>query len=119
MFRDLLANESAAPPWHELVRTYRRLEARGEIRGGRFVARVGGEQYALTGVIHALRSAADAADEQPVVLPATDPLNFTGRMSGGTRVPALPGQFIAINGGQVSGHERPTEKAPSLGAFGS
>jgi ATP-dependent Lhr-like helicase len=119
MFRDLLANESAAPPWHELVRTYRRLEARGEIRGGRFVARVGGEQYALPGVTQALRSAADAADEQPVVLPATDPLNFTGRISGGTRVPALPGQFIAITGGQVMGHERPTEKAPSLGAFGS
>jgi ATP-dependent Lhr-like helicase len=118
MFRDLLANESAAPPWHELVRTYRRLEARGEIRGGRFVACVGGEQYALPGVIHALRSAADAADEKPVVLPATDPLNFTGRMSGGTRVPALPGQFIVIAGGQVIGHEGPTEKAPSPGAVG-
>ena len=119
MFRDLLANESAGPPWHELVRTYRRLEARGEIRGGRFVACVGGEQYALPGVIHALRSAADAADEKPVVLAATDPLNFTGRMSGGTRVPALPGQFIEIAGGQVIGHERPTEKAPSLGGFGT
>src|SRR5262249_19423962 len=47
MFRDLLANESAAPPWQELVRSYRRLEARGEIRGGRFVAGVAGEQYAL------------------------------------------------------------------------
>jgi hypothetical protein len=65
-----------------------------------------------------LRSAADAADEKPVVLPATDPLNFTGRMSGGTRVPALPGQFIVIAGGQVIGHERPTEKAPPPGAVG-
>jgi ATP-dependent Lhr-like helicase len=114
MFRDLLANESAAPPWHELVRSYRRLEARGEIRGGRFVARVGGEQYALPEVIHVLRSAANAAEEKQVVLPATDPLNFTGRMSGGKRVPALPGQFIVIADGQVSGHERPTEK---LGRF--
>jgi ATP-dependent Lhr-like helicase len=55
MFRDLLFNESAAPPWSSLVRTYRRLEARGEIRGGRFVAGVAGEQYALPEAITALR----------------------------------------------------------------
>jgi ATP-dependent Lhr-like helicase len=107
MFRDLLANESAAPPWYELVRAYRRLEARGEIRGGRFVASVAGEQYALPDVIQALRAATESANDQPIVLPATDPLNFTGRLSGGPRVPALPGQFIAIAGGQVKGHERP------------
>src|SRR5207247_3598271 len=74
MFRDLLANESAAPPWHALVRTYRRLEARGEIRGGRFVAGVAGEQYALPEVIPFLRSSTTEPDEKPLILPATDPL---------------------------------------------
>ena len=89
MFRDLLANESAAPPWWELVRAYRRLEARGEIRGGRFVAGVGGEQYALPEVIPLLRSAAEAPDEKPLILPATDPLNLTGRILPGPRMPGF------------------------------
>ncbi len=88
MFRDLLAIESAAPPWWELVRAYRRLEARGEIRGGRFVAGVAGEQYALPEVIPLLRSAAEEPDEKPLILPATDPLNVTGRITPGPRVPA-------------------------------
>ena len=99
MFRDLLANESAAPSWGSLVRTYRRLEARGEVRGGRFVAGVAGEQYALTEVIPALRLAAPLAtpfaEERPLILPATDPLNFTGRVGSESRVPALPGRTIS------------------------
>jgi ATP-dependent Lhr-like helicase len=107
MFRDLLANESAAPPWHELVRAYRRLEARGEIRGGRFIASVAGEQYALPDAVGGLRAATESPQDTPLVLPATDPFNFTGRLSGGPRVPALPGQFIVIAAGQVKGHERP------------
>jgi ATP-dependent Lhr-like helicase len=105
MFRDLLTNESPAPPWQELVRTYRRLEARGEIRGGRFVAGVAGEQYALPEAIAMLRAAADSPDETPLVLPATDPLNFTGRISPGPRVPALPGHFIVLVGGNVKAQE--------------
>ena len=105
MFRDLLANESAAPPWWELVRAYRRLEARGEIRGGRFVAGVAGEQYALPEVIPLLRSAAEAPDEKPLILPATDPLNLTGRITPGPRVPALPGQSIVLMQGQVQVHK--------------
>jgi ATP-dependent Lhr-like helicase len=105
MFRDLLANESAAPLWQELVRSYRRLEARGEIRGGRFVAGVAGEQYALPEAIPMLRSNADAADETPLVLPATDPLNLTGRILPGPRVPALPGQWIHLAQGKVRAHE--------------
>jgi ATP-dependent Lhr-like helicase len=99
MFRDLLANESAAPRWFELARAYRKLEARGEIRGGRFVAEVAGEQFALPEVISLLRSA--DADNRPLVLPATDPLNLSGRWTGGPRVPALPGQTIRIVDGKV------------------
>ena len=105
MFRDLLVNESAAPSWHTLVRTYRRLEARGEIRGGRFVAGVAGEQYALPEAIPLLRSTAVDNDEPPLVLPATDPLNFSGRLRSGPRVPALPGHSIVIDRGAVQVHE--------------
>jgi ATP-dependent Lhr-like helicase len=105
MFRDLLANESAAPSWGSLVRAYRRLEARGEVRGGRFVAGVAGEQYALTEVIPPLRLATETADEKALVLPATDPLNFTGWIGSETRVPALPGRMIAIVQGKVTAYE--------------
>jgi ATP-dependent Lhr-like helicase len=104
MFRDLLVNESSAPPWRELVRTYRRLESRGEIRGGRFVAGVAGEQYALPDAIAMLRSAADQPDQNPIVLPATDPLNLTGRIGPGERVPALPGHWIVIANGEIKAH---------------
>jgi ATP-dependent Lhr-like helicase len=104
IFRDLLANESAAPAWHELVRTYRRLEARGEIRGGRFVAGVAGEQYALAEVIPLLRSDSQDTDVRPLTLPATDPLNFTGRISPGPRVPALPGNLILISEGKITAY---------------
>jgi ATP-dependent Lhr-like helicase len=59
VFRDLLARESAAPPWRELARVYRRLEARGEIRGGRFVAGVAGEQFGTSEAVDRLRKVRD------------------------------------------------------------
>ena len=111
MFRDLLTNESAAPSWYSLVRTYRRLEARGEIRGGRFVGGVAGEQYALPEVVAALRNVAQQPEEPPLVLPATDPLNFSGRIIPGARVPALPGYTIVVAGGEVKEHERTPQMA--------
>jgi ATP-dependent helicase Lhr and Lhr-like helicase len=100
MFRDLIANESSAPRWGVLVWTYRRLEARGEIRGGRFVSGVAGEQYALPEAIALLRSS-DHSNSSTLILPATDPLNLTGRIGNGTRVPALPGHSIAISNGHL------------------
>jgi ATP-dependent Lhr-like helicase len=99
MFRDLLANESAAPHWGELVRTYRKLEARGEVRGGRFVGGVAGEQYALPEVIAQLRAEDHAVE--PLILRATDPLNFTGRFGDSPRVPALARNAIVLNQGQL------------------
>jgi ATP-dependent Lhr-like helicase len=101
MFRDLLANESAAPPWYALVRAYRRMEARGEIRGGRFVAGVAGEQYAFAEAVPMLRSAAAEPDDKPRILPATDPLNLSGWILSGARVPALPGNWIVIENGEI------------------
>jgi ATP-dependent helicase Lhr and Lhr-like helicase len=103
MFRDLLGNENCAPSWSELVRMYRRMEARGEIRGGRFVANVAGEQYALPDVVSRLR-AIGGEPNAPVTLVATDPLNLTGRFGTSPRVPALPGHTIVICNDQVHEH---------------
>jgi ATP-dependent Lhr-like helicase len=100
MFRELIANESAAPRWGELVRLYRRLEARGEIRYGHFVDGVAGEQFALPEAIPLLRAGGDSSAEL-VQLPATDPINLTGRIMAGPRVPALPGHSIAIVNGAL------------------
>jgi ATP-dependent Lhr-like helicase len=100
VFRELLANESATPRWGELIRVYRRLEARGEIRYGRFIAGVAGEQFALPETIPLLRAAGEGTVES-LELPATDPINLTGHIMAGARVPALPGHSIAIVNGTL------------------
>jgi ATP-dependent Lhr-like helicase len=79
VFRDVIARESLAPPWRELLAALRRMEARGEIRGGRFVAGFVGEQFALPEAVDALRAARrSGADGERVSLGAYDPLNLTG-----------------------------------------
>jgi len=100
VFRELIANDSAAPRWGELVRTYRRLEARGEIRYGRFIRGVAGEQFAFAETIPLLRAGGESGTAL-VELPATDPINLTGRIMAGPRVPALPGHSIAIVDGAL------------------
>jgi len=99
-----------------------RLEARGENRGGRFVSSVAGEQYALPEIIPLLRSAASESSEKPLILPATDPLNFTGRIGSSPRVPALPGYSIAITQGDLKTTESAkehylTNESPSSNAM--
>jgi len=94
VFRDLLAREPRCPPWRDLLRVYRRLEARGTLRGGRFAAAFSGEQFALPEAVDALRSARRAARASPagaerVSLSAVDPLNLVGILTPGPRVPAL------------------------------
>jgi ATP-dependent Lhr-like helicase len=100
VFRDLLAREAAAPSWWELVPAYRRLEARGELRGGRFVAGVAGEQYALPEAVDLLRRARDDRP-QPVIIAATDPLNLTGLVTPGPRVPAHAGNRLLFHNGRL------------------
>jgi ATP-dependent Lhr-like helicase len=79
VFRDVIARESLAPPWRELLAILRRMESRGEIRGGRFVAGFVGEQFALPEAIDALRAVRRAgADRESVNLGAYDPLNVAG-----------------------------------------
>ena len=78
VFRDIVTRESIAPPWRELLLVLRRMEARGEIRGGRFVAGYVGEQFALPEAIDALRAARRSSDETTIEVGAYDPLQLTG-----------------------------------------
>jgi ATP-dependent Lhr-like helicase len=109
LFRDLLTRESNAPKWRDLVPILRRLEARGEIRGGRFVSGPFGEQYALPEAAEALREArkryASAretqsnVETQPIAVAATDPLNLVGILVPGERLTAAPGNHVLfVNG---------------------
>ncbi len=87
VFRDLLARETIAPPWRDLLVTLRRMEAQGEIRGGRFVSGFVGEQFARPEAVDLLREIrrGQAAEGVPAV-PATDPLNLAGIITPGPRV---------------------------------
>ncbi|MEO7386301.1 MAG: DEAD/DEAH box helicase [Gammaproteobacteria bacterium] len=91
VFRSVLQREARfLPPWRELAHAFRRLEARGEIRGGRFVASFGGEQFALPVAIDRLREARHAGNQDSqVIVSAADPLNLTGIVTPGDKVPAL------------------------------
>ncbi len=89
VFFDLLAFESLAVPWRDLLWALRRLEARGLVRGGRFVAGFSGEQYALLEAVDALRRVRRAGKrEETVRLSAADPLNVSGVVLPGARTPA-------------------------------
>jgi ATP-dependent Lhr-like helicase len=97
VFRDLLAHETAAPSWHELVPIYRRLELRGEIRGGRFVDNVAGEQYALSEAVDWLRRVREEGPRNLwSVISAADPLNLTGILNHGPRISATSGNRLIL-----------------------
>jgi ATP-dependent Lhr-like helicase len=100
IFRRLLERESLDVSWYELGRVYRRLEARGEIRGGHFVGGVSGEQFALPEAIGLLRSDRKAAPKgELVVLSAADPLNLVGVLTPGPRIPAIAANRILLRDG--------------------
>ena len=89
VFRRLLTRETNAAPWRELARVYRRLEARGEIRGGRFVTGMSGEQFALPDAIERLREVRRIpADGALVTISAADPVNLAGIVTPGDRIRA-------------------------------
>lgn len=102
VFRDLLARESIVPPWRELLVVLRALEARGEIRGGRFVEGFLGEQFALPIAVESLRESRTRPPlQEPVTISAADPLNLVGIILPGSRVPAVSSNSITIKDGVV------------------
>jgi ATP-dependent Lhr-like helicase len=100
VFRDLLARETLAPAWRDLLVALRRLEDRGEIRGGRFVSGFAGEQFALPEAIELLRSVRrESASGEEVRISTADPLNLGGILLPGPRISALSGDSILLRNG--------------------
>ncbi|HEX8437413.1 DEAD/DEAH box helicase [Archangium sp.] len=106
VWRDLVMRESLAPSWRELLYVYRRMEARGEIRGGRFVSGFVGEQFALPEAVDVARA---VRRQKPsgvrVQLSAVDPLNLTGVVTPGPRVPATVGNVVTYVDGVPQGFD--------------
>ncbi|MCE9525064.1 MAG: DEAD/DEAH box helicase [Planctomycetales bacterium] len=101
VFRDCLTRENAAPPWFELVRVFRRMELRGEVRGGRFIARVAGEQFAQEAAVSQLRTLRDAPnDGQWSLLSAADPVNLSGIITDGPRIAAMHKNSLILQDGR-------------------
>jgi ATP-dependent Lhr-like helicase len=100
VYRRVLTREVIAPPWRELTRIYRRLEARGEIRGGRFVSGMSGEQFALPRAVERLREVRRSRpDDKVIVISTADPMNLAGIVTAGDRVRAAARNRIAYRNG--------------------
>jgi ATP-dependent Lhr-like helicase len=100
VFRDLLQREPGAPAWRDLLRVYRRLEMRGDLRGGRIVGGFVGEQFAAPEALEALRAIRrEEPAGQTVRVSACDPLNLVGIITPGPRVPAVPGHHVHYRDG--------------------
>jgi len=98
VFRAVLQRETLLPPWRELLMYLRRMEDRGEVRGGRFVDGFSGEQFALPEALGLLRQ---PADNRPVyiVISACDPLNLGGLITPGPKTPATSGNLVLLENG--------------------
>jgi ATP-dependent Lhr-like helicase len=100
VFRELLARESILPRWRDLLIAFRRLEDRGEIRGGRFVSGFLGEQFALPIAVESLRAMKNMPPSGDIItLSAADPLNLVGIVVPGERVPAISGKHVSFKDG--------------------
>jgi ATP-dependent Lhr-like helicase len=115
VFRELAARESFTVPWREIARALRKREARGVIRGGRFVSGLMGEQYAQPDAVDALRRVrrqARSGDE--VRICATDPLNLVGILTPGPRIPAHPGTWLSfVDGAFVEAQDPRPGRSPA------
>ena len=100
VFRRMLTRESSAVPWRDLTRVYRRLEARGELRGGRFVSGMSGEQFALPEAVERLRAVRRTPPTGKILtISAADPLNLAGIVTSGERIRASARSRIAYRDG--------------------
>ena len=111
LFRDLLERESNAPKWRDLLNILRRLEDRGEVRGGRFVSGVSGEQFALSEAVESLRASRRRDSPNEIIVSASDPMNLASIVVPGCRFPAVPGRFLRFRNGSVV-----SEAGPGLDA---
>ncbi|MEW8091740.1 MAG: DEAD/DEAH box helicase [Candidatus Thiodiazotropha endolucinida] len=101
VFRKLLERESDLPPWRDLLYCFRRLEARGEIRGGRFVEGFAGEHFALPEAVSLMREVRKRKDaEEMISIGSADPLNLTGIVTPGKRITAQAGHRILYKDGK-------------------
>jgi ATP-dependent Lhr-like helicase len=108
VFRDLLARETNLPRWRELQIGYRRLEDRGEVRGGRFVDGFLGEQFALPVAVESLRAhrkLPQNTNVERVVIAAADPLNLVGIIVPGERIPAISGRSVTFRDGLLDAED--------------
>lgn len=106
VFRDVVARENGAPSWSELVPGFRRMELRGEIRGGRFILGVAGEQFADEGTITQLRnmrerSKSDAIESAWAMVSAADPIHLAGLATDSVRIPAIHKNLVVFLRGKV------------------
>jgi len=114
VFREILTRESMVPRWRELLITYRRLEDRGEIRGGRFVSGFLGEQFALPIAIESLRATSKLPSAGEIVtISAADPLNLVGIVVPGERVPPTSLKSISLRDGVLVADEHRTSPLPA------
>jgi ATP-dependent Lhr-like helicase len=103
VFRDLLARENLAVPWREVLWAFRRMEARGTVSGGRFVNGFSGEQFAHPDAVPMLRETRKRPKTgETVQLSAVDPLNLTGIVLPGPRVPAVATNSVSYTDGAVT-----------------
>jgi ATP-dependent helicase Lhr and Lhr-like helicase len=118
VFRDVLARETNLPKWRELQMAFRRLEDRGEIRGGRFVDAFLGEQFALPVAVESLRATRKMPlTGEVITLSAADPLNLVGILVPGERVPAISGRTVTFRDGvPVDNAETQSSPQPSAAA---
>jgi ATP-dependent helicase Lhr and Lhr-like helicase len=107
VFRELLTRESILPRWREVLIALRRLEDRGQIRGGRFVSHFLGEQFALPVAVESLRACrTDAATGEVITISAADPLNLAGIIVPGEKVAANSRQFVSFRDGVLVEDDR-------------
>lgn len=105
LFKSLIETETLMPSWMVLLPHLRRMELRGDVRGGRFVAGAFGEQFALPEAVEGLRRTQTLSDDDRlVVLSACDPICLQGIVTSGAKIPRLPGNRVLYRGGIAVGH---------------